>query len=93
MSTLRKAVVPGGIRDQVWKSILSHIREIQPLHCARCSASYTIITRVPQTPCCSAPDNIMPGSFSRLIDKSKSHFRQTLSPTDDAYLSCEPLCA
>ncbi|KAF2630878.1 hypothetical protein BU25DRAFT_408151 [Macroventuria anomochaeta] len=29
----------------------------------------------------------MRGGLSRLMDKGRHHFRQTLSPTDDAYLS------
>ena len=37
------------------------------------------------------PDSNMPGGLSRLMDKGRHHFNKTLSPADDAYLSCEPM--
>lgn len=40
----------------------------------------------------SAPVDTMPGGLSRLMDKGRHHFNKTLSPSDDAYLSCEFKC-
>lgn len=37
----------------------------------------------------SASHSTMPGGLSRLMDKGRHHFNKNLSPTDDAYLSCE----